>query len=146
MTTAFDAKVNLFNLIKNDSTWANNGVYYGHPGETVPDFYEWTWIGEIEWDDTTLESMSSGYKENEIYEMIVTFESHWPDDDQLAANNRVKTKLNKLQQLMKASPNPLTISNPVSQTVKSRFLGEGKNADSGRGAIMVASVRVIARI
>ncbi len=146
ITTAFTAKDNLVALIKtlNDPKL----VYYGHPGQDVPDAHEWVWVGEIEWDSD--EPIALGYTaspgHNEIYRIIVTFESHVPDDTQLDANNRVKTKLYALQQAFRASNNPLTLPNPISVRIEPQFLGEGQNQDAGRGAIMVVTVRVEARV
>lgn len=148
ITTAFDAKLNLYNLIKNNVAWANDGVYYGHPGQTIPDFKEWTWVGEIEWDEDLPVALGRNPTpgHNEIYRIIVTFESHVDDDTQLDANNRVKAKLYALQQAFRASPNPLSLSNPISTRIEPQFLGEGQNQNSGRGAIMVVTVRAEARI
>lgn len=144
VTTAFDAKDNLETLVKSLQTDPGN-VYYGHPGSDVPDYSEWIWIGEIEWDSDEPESLGNRAS-NEVYRIILTVESHVPADTQREANARVKVKMHAVQNALVANANPLSIPNVISTRLEPQFLGEGNNsAGSGRGAILVLSVRVEAR-
>jgi hypothetical protein len=146
ITTAFDAKDHLVTLIAGLSEVESGSVYYGHPGTTVPDFNEWIWVGEIEWDEGDDPQSLGGRHSVEIYRMFVTIESHVPDDNQYDANQRVKAKGQALQTALVASANPLSIvPNPTSTRLEPQFLGEGNNGTAGRGAIFVLSLRVEVR-
>lgn len=145
-TTAFNAKDAIIALLSASPSFDPDAVYYGHPGTTVPDFTEWVWVGEIEWDNEEAVALGGG-KRDEVYRIIVTLESHVPDDTQRDANYRVKTKMYAIEQMLAVgpgNPNPLGISSAMVD-LEPQFLGEGRNAVSGRGAILVLSVRVQAR-
>jgi hypothetical protein len=142
ITTAFQAKRNLVTLLR---TLPNMlPVLYGHPGSIVNDFDQWQWVGEIEWERDEPESLGNR-SSNEVYRIIVTLESHVEDDDQEMANARLESRVYDIQNALVANANPLSIDNPVSTRLEPQFLGEGNNANSGRGAILVLSVRVEAR-
>jgi hypothetical protein len=142
-TTAFDAKDNLVTLIRGDSTFSQTEVWYGYQGQMENMPRDLVWVGEIEWDDEEPFALGA-MKRDETYRILVTFESHWPGDNQQEANHRVRDKMQALETLLRQR-NPLNLPNVMSTGIVPQLLGEGQDPE-GRGALLVCSVRVQARI
>jgi hypothetical protein len=142
-TTAFDAKDGLISLLEGASFPSSTpDIWYGYQGQNLEMPREVVWVGEIEWDDESPESLGN-FKRDETYRILVTIEVHRPGDTQREANTRAKELLQTLEGLLRQA-NPLGIANPISVGIVPQLLGEGQDAE-GRGAILVSSVRVVAR-
>lgn len=139
-TTALDAKDALYDLL--DATF-DFDVWYGYQGQSQEMPRELAWVGEIEWEYDRPESVGNMSRDEE-YKILLTFEVHRPGDTQREANLRVEEMMQATQGLLRQR-NPLGIPNVLSIGIEPRLLGEGQDAD-GRGAILVTSVRIRARI
>lgn len=144
MTTAFDAKTALVNLLTDafasDSTL---DVWYGYlAGNSGQRPREVIWVGEITWDES--DGAAIGFlRRDETYHIMLTVESHLPGDDQVAANERVAARLATVTELLR-NPRALDVPGIYECGVIPQLLGEGADPD-GRGAIFVSSVRIRAR-
>lgn len=142
-TTAFDAKDGLIALLDGASWPASKPeIWYGYQGQNLDMPREVVWVGEIEWDSEEAEALGA-FKRDETYRILVTIEVHRPGDTQREANLRAKELMQTIEGLLR-SANPLGITNPISTGIVPQLLGEGQDAE-GRGAILVTSVRVVAR-
>ncbi len=145
MTTAFDVKDALVAALKTApglTDLADDAIWYGYEGGAGKRPRECVWVGEIGWEDD--EGAAFGYsRKDETYKVMLTVESHFPGDDQVTANGRVKTRVAAIETLLR-NPRSLGVPNVFECTVIPQMLGEGTDPD-GRGAIFVLAVRVRAR-
>jgi len=146
MTTAFDAKMALVQLLRDSPALADLGsddIWYGYlTGNSGQRPRELIWVGEITWDST--DGAAMGYmRQDETYHIMLTIESHVPGDDQIAANTRVSDRLATVTELLR-DPRALGVPGIYECGMNPQLLGEGADPD-GRGAMLIVSVRIRAR-
>ncbi len=143
MTTAFDAKTALVDLLRAAPALSELDVWYGYLGGNAGQRpREVVWVGEINWEDT--DGAALGYmRRDETYEIMLTVESHMPGDDQHDANERVRTRMETVTELLR-DPRALGVPGIYECAIIPQMLGEGADP-GGRGAMLVIGVRIRAR-
>lgn len=147
MSTAFDAKTALVSLLRTApalSDIADDGsIWYGYIGQAGNRPREVIWVGEITWEEETGAALGR-LRRDEAYRITLTVESHFPGDDQEAANARVRDRVASIEETLR-DPRALNVPGVYECGIVPQMLGEGSDP-GGRGAIFVTFVRVRARI
>lgn len=145
MSTAFDAKTSLVNLLRASfpDLAADQAIWYGYVGQAGNRPREVIWVGEITWEDEVGAALGA-FRRDETYRITLTVESHFPGDDQETANARVRDRAGAVEELLK-DPRALSVPGVYECGIIPQMLGEGSDP-AGRGAIFVTFVRVRARI
>lgn len=146
-TTAYDVKDALHATLLAHPDFAalanDDAIWYGdlttgsegRPREVIM-------IGEIEWYDEVGTGLGQ-LRRDEFYQILITIESHVPDDSQQEANHRVRDWMRKLEAIIK---NPRWAGLPlVTSQLKPQVHAEGPDGDDGRGAVQVLALDVHAR-
>lgn len=141
MTTAFAAKTALVDIIRN--ALSDVDVWYGYLGGNAGQRpREVIWVGEITWDTT--DGAAVGFlRRDETYQIMMTFESHMPGDDQPMANERVSGRVATVTELLR-DPRALNVPGIYECAIVPQMLGEGADP-GGRGAMYVVGVKIRAR-
>lgn len=146
MTTAFDAKTALVDLLRNAPELADLGaddIWYGYLGGNAGQRpREVIWVGEVVWEDT--DGAAIGFlRRDETYRIMLTVEAHVPGDDQPAANERVAGRVASIVELLR-DPRALGVPGIYECGIVPQMLGEGADP-GGRGAMYVVGVKIRAR-
>jgi len=106
---------------------------------------ELIWFSDIKWvlgNEIVRVVPYEGYPDGEAFDISVFIESHWPADNQAQANARVKEMYLSLKDLFSQSKSLGIQGVSMVKVVPLKF-EEGMDANSGRGAIMSAVVRIV---
>lgn len=146
MTTAFEAKAALVNLLRDSSELSDLGpddIWYGYlGGNSGQRPREVIWVGEITWEESN--GAAIGFlRRDETYQIMMTVESHMPGDDQASANDRVASRVATIVELLR-DPRALGVAGIYECGIVPQLLGEGADP-GGRGAMYVTAVKIRAR-
>lgn len=146
-TTAFAVKQALFDKIRSIPALADylDNIYYSFTAQISERPRLAVHLGEIAWesvwDDEFSPTIGANTRE-ESYNILVLIESHGPGNDQAAANEEIRVIVQEIEAMLK---NPRWSGQDiVSSGFSPLSVAEGGDAE-GRGAIMLARVRIKAR-